>query len=80
MMFIWKMVIPGCLPLLNNLRVISFSRYSESQAKDEEHQLPPAKRQRAHSDAVKASQNVSVFLSCAAVGALIFYYSPFSSP
>ena len=43
----------------------SFPPRSGSQAKDEEHQPPPAKRPRVHSDADKASltQNVGVFPS-----------------
>ena len=52
-----------------------------SQAKDGEHQPLLAKQQKVHSDADKAylSQNVSVFLLCAVVDALIFCHSPLSN-
>ena len=53
-----------------------------SQAKDGEHKPPLAKQQKVHSDTDKAylSQNVSVFLLCAVVDALIFCHSPLSNP
>jgi len=60
----------------------SFLPRSGSQAEDEEHQPPPAKRPRVHSDADKASltQNVSVFPSlCSVAGVLTFCHSLFSS-
>jgi len=51
-----------------------------SQAKDGEHKPPLSKQQKVHSDTDKAylSQNVSVFLLCAVVDALIFCHSPLS--
>ena len=77
-------VMPSCLPLLNNLRVIcvSFLPCSASQTEDGEYQPPPAKRQRVYSDADKASltQKVSLFLLYVTVGVLIFYHSLFPSP
>ena len=60
---------------------VFFPPRSGSQARDGEYLPPLAKQQRALSDADKAypSQNVSVFLSCASVDALIFCHSPLSN-
>jgi len=54
---------------------VFFPPRSGSQGKDGEHQLPLSKQQRVLSDTDKAysSQNVSVFLLCAAVHAPIFF-------